>query len=81
MVQSQKVNENEIVISASPSEKLFLLTERQTIYGKQKQIIPFEQIPIEERILKTVKVLGEDVNEIAKSIIEVKKKKLSDINE
>lgn len=81
MVQSQKVNENEIVISASPSEKLFLLTERQTIYGKQRQIIPFEQIPIEERILKTVKVLGEDVSEVAKSIMEAKKKKLSEIHE
>lgn len=79
MVDTEKISESEVVVSASPSEKLFLLTEKQTIYGKQRQIIPFEQVPIEERILKTVKILGDDVKEIAKSIVEAKKKKAEEV--
>jgi hypothetical protein len=67
------------VVSVPEGEKVYLVTQRDTAFGKKTEIIPFEEIPIEERILKTVKMLGEDVKEIAKSIVEAKKKKAEEV--
>jgi len=67
------------VISIPEGEKVYLVTQRDTAFGKKTEIMPFEEIPIEERILKTVKMLGEDVKEIAKSIVEAKKKKVEEV--
>jgi len=67
------------VISVPEGEKVYLVTQKDTAFGKKTEIIPFEEIPIEERILKTVKMLGEDVKEIAKSIVEDKKKKAEEV--
>jgi len=67
------------VISIPEGEKVYLVTQRDTAFGKKTEIMPFEEIPIEERILKTVKMLGEDVKEIAKSIVEAKKKKAEEV--
>ncbi len=75
----ESIDGKEVVVSAPAGEKLFLVSEVNTIYGKKRVIIPFEQMPIEERILKTMKVLGEDISKVAKELVASKKSKAEEV--
>jgi len=60
---------NGVVVAVPREDRVYLVTEVPTAFGMKQKIIPFEKVPIEERVLKTLHTLGEDVKVIAKELI------------
>lgn len=79
MVEAERIDGEGFVVSADRDERLYLITKRKTIYGDKTEIVPFEQMPLEERLVRTVGMLGKDVSEVVKSMTSSKKEKVKEI--
>lgn len=80
MVEELKKTEVDgVVVTIPPGEKAYLIAEFKKAFGTEKEIIPFEKVPVETRIMETLSKLGAGAEEIAKRISTLWAKKKEEV--
>lgn len=64
-----------VVVTIPPGEKAYLIAEVRRAFGKEKEIVPFEKIPIETRVIEALRKVGAGAEEITKRISAIMSRK------